>query len=196
MRSRSVLISTSFKAWTVNPEQLVRLRKVWRRRTLNICRFQIRNAGWWLTHDPTGCFHVGFCQNITGTSASPFDTESWGIYVWMHVCACMFVPVCLTSCCAFFLFMIGGVSARLLLIHHPAATGLSCDWTQHTLPPANMICRPKLDSYRLWQGYRAVWHNITHTLVCLDEFTVLTYAKTETHPTALHPLCLNLKNRN
>lgn len=33
MRSRSVLISTSFKAWTVNPERLVRLRKVWRRRT-------------------------------------------------------------------------------------------------------------------------------------------------------------------
>lgn len=63
--------------------------------------------------------------------------------------ACMFVPVCLTFPLCFFLFMIGGVSAKLLLIHHPAATGLSCDWTRRTLPPAKMICRPKLDSYRL-----------------------------------------------
>lgn len=85
-----------------------------------------------------------------------------------NMCECIFVHACLClsvwpPAVPFFLFMIGGVSASLLLIHHPAATGLSCDWTQHTLPSANMICRPKLDSYMLWQGYRAVWHNITHT---------------------------------
>lgn len=119
--------------------------------------------------------------------------------ICVNACVCVHACLCLSvwpPAVPFFLFMIGGVSANLPLIHHPAATGLSCDWTQRTLPPANMICRPKLDSYRLWQGYRTVWHNITHTQVCLDEFTVLTYAKTEMHPTALRRLCLNLKNRN
>lgn len=46
-------------------------------------------------------------------------------------------------------FLIGGVSANLHLIHHPAATDLSCDWAQLTLPPVKMICHLKLDSYRL-----------------------------------------------
>lgn len=86
--------------------------------------------------------------------------------VSVPACLC---PSFLTFLLCFFLWSV--VSVKLLLIHHPAATGLSCDWAQHTLPPAKMICRPELDSYRLWQGHRAVWHNITHkqthTKVCV-----------------------------
>lgn len=94
----------------------------------------------------------------------------WESRVYVRTLACL----CLSSwpsCCAFlFLPMIGGVSAKLLLIHHPAATGLSCDWTQHTLPPAKMICRPELDSYRLWQGHRVVWHTQTNAQKSVFEY--------------------------
>lgn len=109
-------------------------------------------------------------------------------------CMCMHVCACLSA--VLFLFMNGGVSASIPLIHHPAATGLSCDWRQHTFPPAKTICRPKLDSYRLWQGHRAVWHNIVprHTHRSAFEWlTILTYAKTERHWTILHLLCFSLQ---
>lgn len=154
------------------------------------------NVGRRMTHDPTGCFHVDFCHNITGTTTPLFDTENWG-NMCECICTCMQVCACLSDLPALlFLFMIGGVSANRLLIHHPAATGLSCDWALHTLPSAKRICRPKLNSYRLWQGHRAVWHNIihmthSHTDLCLDEFTLLTHFKTEMCPTALQQPYVN-----
>lgn len=77
-----------------------------------------------MTGDPVGCFMFV----ITSQAPLPLPLRVKG-----NTCECIRASACLRPsdlpAVLFFLFMISGVSAKLLLIHHPAATGLSCDWT-------------------------------------------------------------------
>lgn len=92
---------------------------------------QMWDDGWHVA--PIGSFHVGFCHKIIGATIAPFDTENWR-YMCESMCVFMRVWTFLSDLPAvlFFLFMIGCVSANLLLIHHPAVTGLGWLDTAHT----------------------------------------------------------------
>lgn len=145
MRSRSGLISMSFKAWTVNPEQRGRLKKVWRKNAeyfyiiLGAIQQCVHTCG--MTHDPVGSFHVGFCHSITGSTAPLFKTQDYWGCMWMHVCvsACLCLSVW-PSCCAFFVY----------------------DWWCYCQTSSN----PSPSSHR-----PELWLETTHTSFCEDDLS-------------------------
>lgn len=91
-----------------------------------------------------------------------------------------------------------------------------CCWCQPSSNPSPSSHKPELIGHsthfllRIWSVAQRLIHTDsdkateqcgtishadthTHTGLCLDIFTVLTYAKTEMHPTALHQPCLDLR---
>lgn len=62
------------------------------------------NVGWRMTHNTAGCFHVGFCHNITAPLHFSLILRAEGICVNVCVNACKFVPVCLTFLLCFFVY--------------------------------------------------------------------------------------------